>query len=328
MKRRDLMASLLVTAAYPALGRIASAATPDAPVLNAIGNRARFGVYLGAGCTGVERLGPYKKWLRRDMDQMMEFISWDMLEATSTWAISCWKKTGEESVVWSLPMLPQGKPKLTDGVDGRYDELFRNYAATLVRQGYGESIIRLGWEFNANWYTWDASKNPEAWIAYWRRIVSTMRNTPGSSFRFDWCMTADARDFPAERAYPGDDYVDIIGLDFYNMPLGSGDDSPEGRWNGRKNMRHGLKWQRDFALSHDKPISFPEWGTGVHLKWGGPPDDPYFIDQMAAWIADNRVEYHCYWEYKNRDFDSRLADGRQANAGAAFKRHFGGRGNA
>ena len=324
MKRRTMLASLLAAGSYPMLRNLA-AAEPKAPVLLS-GKRARLGVYLGAGCTGTERLPAYQQWLKRDVDQTLEFVSWDVLKATGGWGIKCWSTAGQKSVVYSLPMLPPNRSaKLADGAAGKFDELFSKYAAALVKWGYEDIVIRIGWEFNATWYAWDASKDPKAWIAYWRRIVSSMRETPGASFKYDWCPAAAASGFNAEEAYPGDDYVDIVGLDFYNMPVkGKKDDSPEGRWDARMTMQHGLKWQRDFAKRHGKPISMPEWGTGVHKKWGGPADDPYFIDQMAAWIADSPVAYHNYWEYWSKEFDTRLANGKQRGASAAFLRHFGG----
>ncbi len=322
MKRRTLLASLLAAGSYPALRGFA-AAEPKAPLLLG-GKQAKFGVYLGAGCTGTARLPAYQQWLKRDVDQMIEFVSWDVLKATGAWAIKCWDTAGQKSMVYSLPMLPPSRSaKLADGASGKFDELFAKYAALLVKWGYGGSVIRIGWEFNANWYAWDASKDPQSWVTYWRRIVSVMRKTPGASFTYDWCPAAASKGFDAAKAYPGDDYVDIVGLDFYNMPVGN-DDSPEGRWDARMNMQHGLKWQRDFAKSRGKPLSMPEWGTGVHKKWGGPDDDPYFIDHMAAWIADSPVVYHNYWEYWSKEFDTQLANNRQPGASAAFLRHFGG----
>ncbi|HEY6642232.1 glycoside hydrolase family 26 protein [Povalibacter sp.] len=323
MKRRTLIASLVAAGSLPALRNLV-ASEPRAPQLLGSASPARLGVYLGAGCTGTERLPEYQRWLQRDVDQTLEFVSWDVLKAAGTWGIKCWNTAGQKTVVYSLPMLPPDhSAKLSDGAAGKFDDLFSRYATQLVKWGFGESVIRIGWEFNANWYTWDASKDPQSWIAYWRRIVETMRKTPGASFQYDWCPAAAASGFVADKAYPGDDYVDIVGLDFYNMPIGK-DNSPEGRWAARMEMQHGLKWQRDFAHAHGKPISMPEWGTGVHKKWGGPADDPYFIDRMAAWISDNPVAYHNYWEYWAKDFDTRLAGGRQPEASAAYLRHFGG----
>lgn len=329
MKRRTLLSGLVAAGGYTALGSLL-AAEPTAPKsLSTHGGDVGLGAYLGAGCTGVKRLAAYEQWLNREVDQMVEFVAWDVLHASGNWGPKCWEKGGQENVVYSIPMLPPGQiSSLAEGAKGQLDHLFRRYGGVLAKHGYGNSILRIGWEFNAEWYPWAASKDPKSWVTYWRRIADAFRSTPDTSFRFDWSVAGAARGFDAEKVYPGDDYVDYVGLDYYNTTIDPKADSAEQRWEARMNMQHGLKWQRDFARSHGKATSLPEWGTGVHVKWGGPSDDPYFIEGMAAWIRDNDVAYHNYWEYKNKDYDSRLATGEQSRAAAAFLKNFGGRGAA
>jgi hypothetical protein len=287
---------------------------------------APLGVYVGAGCDGVKRLEGVRAWLGRDPDQVIEFISWDVLKKGKTWGVQCWRKAGRKNVVYSLPMLPENREiTLAHGAAGRFDSLFETYARKLVQNGYGESVIRIGWEFNADWYPWAAKRDPQAWIAYWRRIVTTMRSVPGAKFKFDWCAAGGWSEFKAENAYPGDEYVDIIGLDFYNNLGQKPDATPQERWQIRKQAPHGLDWHRRFAQAHGKPMSYPEWGTGKGRDTHGGDDDPYFIEQMAKWIASNDVVYHNYWDFKAPIYDSRLSDGRRPRAAAAFVREFGDR---
>jgi hypothetical protein len=281
------------------------------------------GVYLGAGCKGTQRLKQFEAWLGRDVDQTIEFIGWNVLAGGTTWGVRCWDKAAQP-VIYSIPMLPpKNVATLADGAKGRFDEHFRKYAALLVQNGFRNSVIRIGWEFNAHWYPWRASNDPAAWTDYWRRIVSLFRATPDASFKFDWCPAAASKGFDATRVYPGDEFVDFVGLDFYNMPIDQKKGTPEQRWTARMNMQHGLKWQKDFAQSHRKRMSIPEWGTGPHTKHGGAHDDAYFIEQMAQWIAANKIAYHNYWEYKNKELDTRLTNGSQPKAQAAFIRLFG-----
>lgn len=303
---------------------IALAATGAARVAHA-DEAARFGVYLGAGCDGVKRLDAFADWFGRKPNQVIEFLSWQVLEKGTTWGVRCWQKAGMDHVVFSLPMLPGDKSaKLADGANGKFDELFRNYAQLLVKHGFGDSVIRIGWEFNADWYPWAAKHDPQAFIDYWRRIVTTMRAVPGAKFKFDWCAAGGWSAFRAESVYPGDEFVDIIGLDFYNV-LGKehGEVSPQQRWEMRKNAPHGLAWHQKFAAQRGKPMSFPEWGTGVSRNARGGDDDAYFVEQMAAWIDANRVAYHNYWDFKAPILDSKLSDGRRPAAGAALIKAFG-----
>jgi mannan endo-1,4-beta-mannosidase len=87
----------------------------------------------------------------------------------------------------------------------------------------GRVIIRLFHEMNGNWYPWSLSSSsslvatPEQWISAWRRIVDLARAANARNVRFMFCPNAnDVGGHSAETYWPGDDYVDIIGLDGYN----------------------------------------------------------------------------------------------------------------
>ncbi|HEY4366351.1 MAG TPA: glycosyl hydrolase [Steroidobacteraceae bacterium] len=304
---------------------IAAAAFGQSPAqqIDQSPKRVPLGVYEKAGCDGVRGVADFKRWFGRNPDQTLEFITWQIMQEGSTWAMGCWKNAGQKSVVYSIPMLPDdNSATLAEGAAGKFDALFRNYALKLVQFGYGHAVIRLGWEFNGDWYPWAASKDPESWKAYWRRIVTAMRSAPGAHFKFDWTMAGGWTDFLPEAAYPGDEYVDIIGMDLYNIVWDKNADTPEGRWDFHLNTRRGLVWQRDFAAQHRKPISFAEWGTGKQPSGGG-GDDPYFIEQMAAWIGASNTAYHNYWDHTG-GFNAKLSDGHQPQSAAAFLRAFGG----
>ena len=88
-----------------------------------------------------------------------------------------------------------------------------------------------------------------------------------------------------------------------------------------------LQWQRDFAIAHGKPVSYPEWGlSGVNAEVtsnvGG--DNPTFIQGMYDWMnslpanGPGSLEYHSYF---NQDPDSnhRIDAGHFPNASARFQ---------
>jgi len=278
------------------------------------------GVYEGNGCDGVTDLAGYTSWLGRQPDHVLDFFassSWTAMMDDATWAVGCWKRQGK-TVVFSIPMLPQDGSTLAQGAAGKFDDKFRALASLLATNGYGNAIIRLGWEFNGGWYAWAAKKDPANWILYWRRIVTAMRSVQGTSFRFDWCSAQGYQQLPASDVYPGDSYVDIIGRDHYNQTWATNVVTPADRWNNLLTESYGLNWVQTFATQHKKPISIPEWGTGTRPDGHGGGDDPYFIQQMSAWIKNNNVAYHSYWDYAATDYNAKISDGSQPKAAAAY----------
>jgi hypothetical protein len=286
---------------------------------------AQLGVYLGAECKGAALVAGYGSWLGRKPDRALEFLSnetWELMENASSRSPWCWAATGLP-MTFSVSMLPaDGVSTLEAGARGDYDAHFRTIARNFVAEGQPNAIVRLGWEFNFGWYPWAAAKNPTAWVAYWRRIVTAMRSVPGQNFRFDWTPAIGQGDIAAELVWPGDAYVDIVGLDVYNQTWASPVPTAAELWNMFLTQSYGLNWHRDFALAHGKAMSYPEWGTGTRPDGHGMGDDPLFIANMAAWIAANNVAYHDYWDYQAPDYDAKLSNGNFKQAGAAFKAAF------
>jgi hypothetical protein len=286
---------------------------------------ADLAVYKGAGCDGAKRLPAFETWIGRRVDRVVDFLdarSWAAMISSAKWIAQCWQKQGNKLAL-SVPMLTKDKSAtLADGARGDLDHHFREVGRILVALGHADSILRIGWEFNGGWYPWAAATDPESFVAFWRRIVTTMRSVPGSQFRFDWNPTIGMVKINPERVYPGDDVVDIIGLDVYNQSWHPRRGNPAVRWDEKVNGAYGLKWHRDFAKAHDKPRSFPEWGTGTRKDGHGFGDDPAFVKNMHEWIAADDVVYHGYWDYRAPDFNAELSTGQFPEAAAQFQALF------
>jgi hypothetical protein len=314
-RRRSLALLVAVVAwlAAPAAG--AAPALPTAPL----------GVYLGPGCIGAGRLPAFEQWLGRRPERASDFFSdhsWLELVKAAERSALCWAPTGLP-MSFGLPMLPRDKSgTLAGGARGDYDKYYVQVAETLVRNGLGESVIRIGWEYNHAWFTWRAAGEPQLWVAYWQRIVTAMRSVPGAKFKFDWCSGWSKGQIAPPEVYPGDDYVDIVGMDVYNGSWNP--HTPQQRWQIKLNGPYGLTWQKEFALAHGKQISFPEWGTGTRPDGHGGGDDPYYIRKMAEWMAAAPVAYHNYWNFTAPDFNAILSDGSQPESEAMFLKLFGG----
>lgn len=287
--------------------------------------RAELGVYLGAGCTGRDRLPGYEAWLGRKVDRVLDSLasqSWDAMLSTTRWIAGCWQPANRKLTI-TVPMLPSdGISTIVEGARGAYDAQFRNIAQTLIELGQSQAVVRLGPEFNGAWFRWSALSDPQSWVLYWRSAVTAMRSVPGQRFKFDWCPSLGLGIASPEPAYPGDAYVDYIGGDVYNS---NWHQIPQpDLWSVLLNAPAGLKWHANFAMAHGKPMSFPEWGTGTRPDGFGGGDDAYFVRSMAAWIKLNRVLYHNYFDYPASVYNSKLSDGSKPLAAQAYLESFGG----
>ena len=103
---------------------------------------------------------------------------------------------------------------------------------------------------------------------------------------------------------PGNEYVDLIGIDIYDMYWGDPSTVAQAdRWKIANEGPFGLKEIAAFAKQAGKPLVVPEWGVGRAGPIGGGTENPAWIDFMADFILNpvNNVAWHAYW---NRDAGS------------------------
>lgn len=191
--------------------------------------------------------------------------------------------------------------QVAGGAGDTYWTALGNAIKTYANAYQSQIVIRLGWEFNGNWYQWGIGNS---WntatdlINAWRRAVPLIR-AKAPNVRFEWCISlgtgiANSANTAAgglAAAYPGDDVVDLIGADVYDQ------------WNsGWLNILNGTGWSattaglsqlRTFAQQHNKPEAYTEWAC--HNGANGHQDNPYFIAAMYAWFSQGNVDHQCYW---------------------------------
>ena len=229
------------------------------------------GVYPGPGAASsvatVNSLVGYKVHYGMDF---FDATSWSTIDDPS-WILGQWQGSGYK-MIWGVPMLPTGYSStagvaadgtsLATGATGAYDQYFKTLATNLVAAGQGSSIIRLGWEFNGDWFPWAANGKAAAFIGYWQQIVTSMRSVPGGNFSFMW--NPDRSDLGVgdlAQYYPGDAYVDIVALDVYDEEWASYPGAAA-EWNNMLTQADGLDWLASFGATHNKPLAIPEWGLG------------------------------------------------------------------
>jgi hypothetical protein len=301
-------------------GRDGDGSSRDAGTDGALGGRRSVtaaplnGVYCGDSVADVQQ---YETWLGRRTDGILGYTgnaSWMDFDGSVGWAANLWSAI-DRPVFWSVPLIPTGAT-LEAAAAGDYDDHYRKAAQTLAafRPGDGKLHIRTGWEFNGNWFPWTAQGGKAANFAgAFQRFVTAFRSV-SDRFVFEWNVNLGDSGMNPEDAYPGDGYVDVVGMDFYwNLQYDPAD--PKQAWDQKVSEKYGLQWHQDFAKSHGKPTSYSEWGVQSD-------DAAYYIQQAEAWFVSHQVVFHEYWN-SNADFAGKLSDGQYPNAGAAYKKVFG-----
>jgi hypothetical protein len=248
-----------------------------------------------------------------------------MVDASDNdWLLGAYQGSGYQLVL-GVPIIPTlngtAVGTLATGATGAYNTYYQTLAQTLVSFGDGNAILRLGWEFNGSWYPWSVSNNTDAanFAAYWRQIVTTMRSVSGANFQYVWNVSDNAGSFTLADAYPGSAYVSSIGVDAYDNYWEAS--TPQITWSNLLSATAGLSWAASFASQEGVPVSIPEWGLQIGVT-GGNGDDPYYVNQMASWIASNNVAFDCYFDFDASDGNHTLSTSLDPNSVAAFQADF------
>ncbi|MCX5003953.1 glycosyl hydrolase [Streptomyces sp. NBC_00638] len=289
-----------VAASAGAARPVATGVKPTPAVKQAPVEPPAFGAYLDYGTRGIARMEQFSQWLGgtelRVGHTYLPGDLWSNIEGAhgflDAWAD--WRRAkADRMLVLNVPMMERNEEGLSDGhvglllreaAAGEFDHHFRALAERLVELNVPDTVIVLGWEMNGITYTHRCGPDPEAWKKYWNRIVAAMRSVPGQKFRFDFAPSRGRDAIPWTECYPGDDTVDIIGMDSYDQPSGLSFDE-------QVKEPYGLQEQVDFAKSHGKAISYPEWG----LFHNG--DNAEYVKRMLAWIDEHKPLYHTLTDY-------------------------------
>ncbi|MER5895824.1 glycosyl hydrolase [Streptomyces sp. NPDC001876] len=281
-------------------GSDSEAGKGSSPGPSASADTTAIGAYLDYGPDGIRRMAELSRWLGgtelRVGHSYLPGDLWENIEGRPGFlaAWGAWRRASEDRMfVLNTPMLERNEAQVPDsevrrllraGARGEFDEHFRKLADRLVLLGIPDTVIVLGWEMNGTTYTHRCGPDPVAWKAYWNRIVTTMRSVPGQKFRFDFAPSRGRDAVPWTECYPGDDVVDIIGMDSYDQP-------PARTFDEQVDEPYGLQKQVDFAAERGKPISYPEWG----LFRNG--DNPEYMRRMLKWIEQHKPVYQTITDY-------------------------------
>jgi membrane-bound metal-dependent hydrolase YbcI (DUF457 family) len=183
-----------------------------------------------------------------------------------SWLETIWNRGSVPLITWepwNWAAPEQGLP-LRAIASGRYDAYITSSASEAA--AFGKPILlRFAHEMNGGWYPWGGN-TAALYVRAWRHVVGIFRGLGASNVSWVWSPYVSNRGrMPFERFYPGDRWVDWVGLDGYNW--GSG-----GTWQSFGRI-FGSSY-RTLSRMTDKPMMIPETGS---TEEGG---------NKAAWILN------------------------------------------
>jgi hypothetical protein len=215
------------------------------------------------------------------------------------------KKEGRtlELTLQTIEQTPGKGNMVYDILDGKYDTYLNNYAKEVAN--YGEPILfRLGNEMNGDWCVYSShhtSRDTDIYKAFYLYVYQIFRNAGADNVI--WVWNPNGKAFPDYKwndelcYYPGDEYVDVVGMTSYNTGnYYKGED-----WMAFSEMYDSL--YQKYIVRYEKPLMITEFASS---SVGG---------SKEAWVADmfrnimkyNRIKVAVWWDGCDWDAQGNVA---------------------
>jgi len=185
----------------------------------AFARRIALGVYISDAGAHPARIDRYARLMGRQPTIVSYYKQWDFPPFVERELRGAWNRGAVPMVSWE-PMSYHGRRyPLRAIVRGRYDRYLRR-AARVAASWDRPLLVRFAHEMNGGWYPWALGVDGNTAGRYksaWRRIVRIFRSRGADNVRWVWTPNVDPRGrLPFKRLYPGDAWVDWVGLDGFN----------------------------------------------------------------------------------------------------------------
>jgi hypothetical protein len=183
-------------------------------------------------------------------------------------------------------------------LEGSFDSLLRGFAEDVRDWGH-PVLLRFAPEMNGDWNSWSPGVNnnsAQEFVAVWKRVHDLFEAVGARNVQWVWSPNVSfPHSTPLRVLYPGDAYVDWVGVDGYN-------------W-GRS--RAGTRWQsfssvfgptlRSISRLTDKPIVLTEVAS---TELGGKKSE--WIRDFLAQLGQNPSIVGFVWFQYDKETDWRI----------------------
>jgi mannan endo-1,4-beta-mannosidase len=268
------------------------------------------GAYISESDTSSVNIGLFKDWLDQTPALAMQFAAgltsqnWPE-QFINTRIAPIWE-TGAVPILTWLPSIgspDETPPRIAREIAaGEHDSIINEWAtqlsAWLTESGDSERRLyfRPAHEMNGDWFPWsaaDSSSTPDDHIEMWQRLHDMFSENGLDETTIQWIWSPNVDEIGGVRAeayYPGDGYVDWVGLDGFNF----GDTQSYSNWRTPEEVFLDMhNRMRDLT---DKPVGLTEFASSSFR------DDDYRPAAKAIWIkklfrfvADHDIRMTCWF---------------------------------
>ncbi|MDO4281257.1 MAG: glycosyl hydrolase [Peptococcaceae bacterium] len=191
-----------------------------------------------------------------------------------------------------------------DILEGKYDTYIRSLAKDIARFGH-PVLFRPFNEMNGDWCNYSAywsARDCDTYIELYRYLYNIFEEE-GANKNTLWIWNPNERSFPnfawnyEDNYYPGDEYVDIIGLTGYN----TGDYYDGETWRSFKEIYDPI--YAKIAPQYKQPLMITEFSSS---DYGG--DKAQWVEDMFTDLKHYpRIKAAVWWNGADKDADGNIA---------------------
>jgi hypothetical protein len=154
---------------------------------------------------------------------------------------------------------------------GSYDSYIKSFVEAVKQYG-GPVTLRFGHEMNGDWYPW--GNRPADYVAAYRHVHQQAMSVGASNITWMWCVNETYDPSSLDQFYPGNDVVDVVGIDGFNW----GTTQNYGGWKSFTDVFGGT--YQYLSAHYNKPLVIAETGS---TEYGG--DKAKWVSEMFSVLS-------------------------------------------